>query len=38
MRATKEGKRLKEQLDFFGVKLPRFVSVYAKKPRLRLKI
>jgi hypothetical protein len=29
--------RLKEQLKFFGAKQKRFISVYAKKPRVRVK-
>ena len=29
-------KRLSEQIKFFGVKPKRFVSIYAKKPRIRL--
>ena len=29
---------LSEQLKFFGAKKQRFVSVYAKKPRIRIKV
>lgn len=31
-------KRLSDQIKFFGAKPKRFVSIYAKKPRIRLKI
>jgi hypothetical protein len=31
-------KRLSEQIKFFGAKPKRFVSIYAKKPRIRLKV
>ena len=30
--------RLKKQLEFFGAKKTRFISCYAKKPRIKLKI
>lgn len=30
-------KRLYEQLDFFGAKKKRFISIYASKPRIRIK-
>jgi len=30
-------KRLYDQLDFFGAKKRRYVSVYANKPRIRMK-
>jgi hypothetical protein len=35
---VREQKRLYEQLDFFGAKKKRFVSIYAKKPHIRLKV
>lgn len=31
-------KRLQEQLKFFGAKKTRFISCYAKKPRVRVKL
>lgn len=36
-RQTGTQKRLYEQLDFFGAKKKRYVSIYAKKPRIRVK-
>jgi len=36
-RESGQQKRLHEQLDFFGAKKKRFISVYANKPRIRIK-
>lgn len=33
---VREQKRLHDQLDFFGAKKKRFISVYANKPRIRV--
>lgn len=37
-RESGQQNRLHDQLDFFGAKKKRFISVYARKPRIRLKV
>lgn len=36
--AWKDKDKLKEQLKFFKAKKQKFISVYAKKPRIRVKV
>ncbi len=36
--AWKDKDKLKEQLKFFGAKKQQFISVYAKKPRIRVEV
>ncbi len=36
-RETGQQNRLHEQLDFFGARKKRFISIYASKPRIRIK-